>query len=226
MFGREYASDDIEPTLEQVGRKQLYDASRSPTDELRRLNKVLLQLFLRLVQFLCIPPAAAAAGGREATWSETAPHEKLLRDIEDVFVNMQYLINSMRPSQAAIDLKELLDKQTESRKALSLRLQDVISQAWKLVSDAANELSKPSVEMSPDCLATLETLPELPDSLQHHPRVAPPLQRAPSDVVNNAFDDLSDEDDPEAFISRPRPPQDQMLLRISQLVTNPNLGWD
>lgn len=215
MFGREYVSDDVEPTLEQVGRRRLYDPSQSTTDELRRLNKILLQLFLRLVQSLCTPPPQPP---------ETAPHEKLLRDIEDVFVNMQYLINSMRPSQAAIDLKVLLDKQTKSRKALSSRLRDVVSQAQKLVTDAANDLSKPSVQMSSACLATLDALPTTSDSPQDHLANSSHSQETSSAIADTFDDENSDIDDPDAFVSRVKPSQDQLLLQIAQIVSNPNLG--
>lgn len=215
MFGREYVSDDVEPTLEQVGRRRLYDPSQSPTNELRKLNKILLQLFLRLIQSLCTPPPQPPENG---------PHEKLLRDIEDVFVNMQYLINSMRPSQAAIDLKLLLDKQTKARKALSSRLRDVVSQAGKLVSDAASDLSKPSVQMSPACLAALDSLPAISNPSQSHLANSHHPQKASDSTANTFDDDISDEDDPDAFVSRPKPSPDQLLLQIAQIASNPNLG--
>lgn len=144
MFGAEYTTQDAPPSLEDAGRRRLYDASKPATEELGRLNAQLLDLFMRLVQSLCRAPV------------EQGADDTLVSHIEDVFVNMQYLINLMRPTQAAMDLKMLLDRQTESRKQMTLKLRESVTKSWDLVSEAAGALSRPVVQLPPS-LASFET---------------------------------------------------------------------
>jgi len=56
MFGTSYSTEEKLPSLEEAGRKVLYDAGKKRTEELKRLNKLLLQTFLSLVQTLCTEP--------------------------------------------------------------------------------------------------------------------------------------------------------------------------
>lgn len=147
MFGGEYSVEDNLPTLEEAGRKSLYDSSAPPCQELKRLNKQLLEQFLQLVSNLCepLPPDAPED-----------PHKDTIVAIEDIFVNMQHLINTMRPAQAAIDLKILLDRQTESRKHMVEQLKDSVNKAWELIGEAAGKLSEGSVDVSDEAKGTDE----------------------------------------------------------------------
>lgn len=214
MFGREYSSSDVEPTLEEAGRRQLYDPSESPTSELCKLNKRLLQLFLRLVQLLCSPPPQPP---------EPAPHEKVVQDIEDVFINMQYLINLMRPAQAAIDLKDLLDKQTNSRQAMSSKLRDSISKAWHLVSDAADDLLKPSVQLSPACIPSFEAEAFASTTSPNDAAKILGLDQLFNEETTAPNDNLFDDEEHEASLFRPKPTLDQILLQMEQLSSDPAL---
>lgn len=146
MFGRVYTTDDALPSLEESGRVRLYDADKRPCEELARLNKELLALFMKLVRSLCepLPPD-----------SPPQPHKEIIQAVEDTFVNMQHLINVMRPAQAAMDLKTLLDRQTATRKDMAEKLNDSVKRAWDLIGDAAEKLSQPSVQLSKESMAPL-----------------------------------------------------------------------
>lgn len=155
IFGREYRLDDDPATMAAANAArlrgpnvpkppQLFDSLKPPTVELRRLNTQLIELFLQLVDMLCTAPTVPADHG---------PHEALTKRIETVFTNMQQLINLMRPAQAAMDLKALLDRQTSTRKGMTVKLKEAHSKAWDLVSDAADNLSTPSVQLSDACVA-------------------------------------------------------------------------
>lgn len=139
MFGTLYTTNDRQPTLEESGRKRLYDTNAPPLAEVRRLNKELLQLFRKHVVALCQPLQPD---------SPPQPHQELVQAIEDSLVNMHYLINQMRPVQAAMDIKTLLDRQTAARKDMADKLKDSVKQAWDLIGEAAEKLAEPSVELS------------------------------------------------------------------------------
>lgn len=138
MFGREYTTDDTLPNLEASGRKRLYDVSEWPCTELLRLNKELLQQFMKVVGELCeTVPGEGAENG----------HGELIRYMEDIFVNMQHLINVMRPLQAAMDIRVLLEQQTRQRRDTGEGLQEAHRKAWELIKQAANRLDEGSMEV-------------------------------------------------------------------------------
>lgn len=197
MFGREYTSEDVTPSLEQVGRRVVYDPSKPPTAELRRLNAHLLQLFMRLVRSLCNAPPLQ---------TDTMPNDELVREIEDVFINMQYLVNQMRPTQAAMDVKALLDAQTAARKAMSKRLRDSMSKAWELVSEAAGDLSRPSAQLSEACMAPL--------SAGVDEKEEEGMQSC------KANDEAKREDTDVACIE---PPSEHMLADLARIMSDPSL---
>lgn len=139
MFGRLYTTEDVLPSLEEAGRKRVYDPSANPCTELHRMNKELLQLFMKLMDGLC-----SALSPEE----NEHPHQQLIQEIEDTFVNMQHVINVMRPTQAAMDLKVLLDKQTSVRKETTEKLNESVEKAWASIRDASEKLSEPAQELS------------------------------------------------------------------------------
>ena len=154
MFGREYTTDDTLPTLEASGRKRLYDPEVSPCRELSRLNKLLLSSFLDLVNRLCEPLPADSSDN---------PHLDVISNIEDIFVNMQHLINTMRPMQAASDIRSLLDRQTKQRKETTESLQEAHRKAWELIKQAARRLDEPSVNVNDsDVIMSTEPLNDPP----------------------------------------------------------------
>lgn len=142
MFGRVYTTEDELPSLTDSGRACLYDPDAPPCAELRRLNRALLALFSHLVRALCAPQP-----------TDQAP---LIQRIEDTFVNMQHLINIMRPIQAAMDLKTLLDRQSAARATMTDKLKTAVADARALVRDAAKKLGEPSAKLSEGAGGTVE----------------------------------------------------------------------
>lgn len=198
MFGRIYTTDDTLPSLEEAGRKRLYDPSAPPCQELRRMNKSLLQLFVKLVKALCepLPPDANAQ-----------PHQQIVQDIEDTFINMQYLINVMRPAQAAMDLKTILDRQTTARKDMTEKLKDSVRKAWDLVGDAAEKLSEPSLQLSEQAgvpVSVHSSTDNTKDTNMH-------------EASTKLFEEEEDDDDEE------EPSQAELLAQIAQITQDPAL---
>lgn len=126
MFGRVYAVSDRLPSLQEAGRVCLYDPSAPPPAELRRLSKILIALFSALVSNL--------------SGHATDP-ARLVARIEDVFVNMQHLLNTLRPGQACHDIRELLERQREQRSAASQALEDAHAVAMRSIQNASESLS-------------------------------------------------------------------------------------
>lgn len=126
MFGRVYTTTDKLPTLQESGRPILYSDEESPTSELLRLNNRLLSLFHILLATL------SSAG---------APHENVVARIEDVLINMQHLLNTLRPAQAARDLRALLDSQAATRLKTAAALREAAALAEAGIGDLAEVLS-------------------------------------------------------------------------------------
>lgn len=161
------------------------------------MNKSLLDLFMKLVNALCdpLPPETSVQ-----------PHQQIVQDIEDTFVNMQHLINVMRPAQAAMDLKTILDRQTMTRKEMTEKLKDSVRKAWDLIGDAAEKLSEPSVQLSEQATVPLDVRVNkhnVQDVAAHGPVTSP----------------IQDERDKEDH----QPSQAQQLLQITQIAQDPAL---
>lgn len=127
MFGRVYTTTDKLPTLQESGRPILYSEDEPPTAELLRLNDRLLSLFHILLVTL------SSAG---------APHENVVARIEDVLINMQHLLNTLRPAQAARDLRCLLDSQAAARLDTARTLGDTAKTAEESVGEVSEMLAK------------------------------------------------------------------------------------
>ncbi|PXF41730.1 Mediator of RNA polymerase II transcription subunit 7 [Gracilariopsis chorda] len=207
MFGRVYTTDDVLPTLEHAGRKRLYDPAGSPCSELRTLNNSLLELFLNLVDQLCDPLTHE---------SPSDPHKQIIDRIEDTFINMQHLINTMRPAQAAMDLKALLDNQTASRKQITDNLKDSVKTAWDLIADAADKLSQPSYQLSETATTYMQRL--------QNPNQQPPMEthHQPNKVHNGTASTLFDDLMP-ASPAPPKPPATELLQNITHIMNHPTL---
>lgn len=215
MFGREYKMDDTPPTLEQAKKRQMYDPDREPTEALRDLNTHLLDLFMKLVDTLCTAPTAPADQG---------PYETLITRIDEVFYNMQHLINMMRHPQATLDLKALIDNQTKTRKQMADKLNETYSRAWNLISDAASNLTRPSAQLSGSCATPMHIL-------------ANPVQALQSSAGNRSIDglggddedmdgdDINSDDDSDSFTSGGTPSQhsEQLLTQMAQIAAEPSL---
>jgi hypothetical protein len=132
MFGRVYATSDRLPSLQECGRARLYDDApgvRTST-ELRRLNTLVLGLFRDLLGALSTPAVTGAP----------PPHCALISRIEDVFINMHHLLNTLRPVQAARDLRMLVERQTQGRLAATRALLDSANAADDAIASASDAL--------------------------------------------------------------------------------------
>jgi MED7 protein len=125
MFGRVYATTDRLPTLSEANRVCLYDEALPPTAELRRLNARLLGLFYALLATLATP---------------SAPHAPVVARIEDVLINMHHLLNTLRPAQAAADLRGILAEQEAKRRKAAAALAEASKLAEEEISDVARLL--------------------------------------------------------------------------------------
>lgn len=137
MFGQTHTAVTPAPSLAATGRKQLYSSTAPPLSELRRLNAALLASFRALLETLCTPETPSDA------------HTAAVRDIEDALVNMQHLVNALRPRQAALLLAGLLSRQTAARRGMAHRLRDAVRRAWELVGAAAERLSERGLPAPP-----------------------------------------------------------------------------
>lgn len=158
------------------------------------MNKELLTLFMQLVKDLCqpLPPDAPEQ-----------PHSTLVQSIEDTFVNMQHLINVMRPAQAALDLKTILSRQTAARKEMTEKLNESVKRSWDLIGEAAGKLTEPSVELTE----------QTKEPLVGEANAANVQSNGKANDVENG---PGDEDDTPPRLS-------EVLAKISQVVQDPSL---
>lgn len=223
MFGRVYSTEDVQPTLEEAGRQQLFDSSKPPIAELRRLNNHLLHLFTQLINALCSAAALSAD-------QQTGPHDDLVRQIGDVFINMQYLINMLRPTQAAHDLRILLDRQTAARRTMAERLRAAVSKSWDLVADAADRLAEPPTDIPPDsvtaaamaraAISAPRPLSSTQTTTNLHTQTSPTDTAAVPAVGEN---DAVDDDDDDVNNMPPRPPPEHLAAQLAHIMADPSL---
>ncbi|CAM6090071.1 unnamed protein product [Calypogeia fissa] len=103
MFGSNYTTDDMLPSLEEQGLRQLYPKGPNVDykKELRSLNRELCLQFLELADVLVERPSQYA---------------RRVEDMGLILRNMHHLLNSLRPHQARATLIHMLDSQIERRK--------------------------------------------------------------------------------------------------------------
>lgn len=126
LFGTVYSVSDAAPTLSSAGRPELFNSTESPCTALRALNRRLLALFVALLKSL--------------TDMESNDSERIVSAIEHVFVNMQYVINLLRPAQARRDIVALLQKQARDRTNAAKQLRSAAVAARNSARDALKEL--------------------------------------------------------------------------------------
>ncbi|CAK9322931.1 unnamed protein product [Citrullus colocynthis] len=102
-FGSNYTTDDVLPSLEEQGVRQLYP--RGPNidfkKELRSLNRELQLHILELADILVERPSQYA---------------RRVEEISLIFKNLHHLLNSLRPHQARATLIHILELQIERRR--------------------------------------------------------------------------------------------------------------
>uniref|UniRef100_A0A0D6R5P2 Mediator of RNA polymerase II transcription subunit 7 n=1 Tax=Araucaria cunninghamii TaxID=56994 RepID=A0A0D6R5P2_ARACU len=103
LYGVTYTTDDILPSLEEQGVRQLYPKGSNIDykKELRALNRELLLQILELADVLVERPSQYA---------------RRVEDIGLIFKNLYHLLNSLRPHQARSILIHILERQIQRRK--------------------------------------------------------------------------------------------------------------
>ncbi|KAI8558807.1 hypothetical protein RHMOL_Rhmol04G0125300 [Rhododendron molle] len=103
LFGANYTTDDVLPSLEEQGVRQLYPTGPNIDfkNELRSLNRDLQLHILELADVLVERPSQYA---------------RRVEDISLIFKNLHHLLNSLRPHQGRATLIHLLESQIQRRK--------------------------------------------------------------------------------------------------------------
>ncbi|KAJ7527984.1 hypothetical protein O6H91_16G079500 [Diphasiastrum complanatum] len=103
MFGSTYTTDDLLPSLEDQGLRQLYPKGPNIDykKELKALNRELLLQVLELIDVLVERPSQYA---------------RRVEDVALIFRNLHHLLNSLRPHQARATLIHILEMQIQRRK--------------------------------------------------------------------------------------------------------------
>eukprot|EP01117_Protostelium_nocturnum_P013300 TRINITY_DN494_c0_g1_i3.p2 TRINITY_DN494_c0_g1~~TRINITY_DN494_c0_g1_i3.p2 ORF type:complete len:130 (-),score=26.66 TRINITY_DN494_c0_g1_i3:1063-1452(-) len=128
MFGKTFTTQDVLPTLEEGGRKQLYPKENfSHIEELKKLNRSLNMKYIELLTFLIENPEQ---------------YQSKVEDIELILINMHHLLNSYRPHQARQTLITLLENQIQNRKDQIKSNNQGIQQVTKMFEDCVNILEK------------------------------------------------------------------------------------
>ncbi|KAK3446883.1 hypothetical protein EUGRSUZ_A02508 [Eucalyptus grandis] len=102
-FGGTYTTDDVLPSLEEQGVRQLYPKGPNIDfkKELRSLNRELQLHLLELADVLVERPSQYA---------------RRVEEISLIFKNLHHLLNSLRPHQARATLIHILELQIQQRK--------------------------------------------------------------------------------------------------------------
>ncbi|XP_010276345.1 PREDICTED: mediator of RNA polymerase II transcription subunit 7a-like isoform X2 [Nelumbo nucifera] len=103
LYGGTYTTDDVLPSLEEQGVRQLYPKGPNIDfkKELRSLNRELQLHILELADVLVERPSQYA---------------RRVEDISLIFKNLHHLLNSLRPHQARATLIHILELQIQRRK--------------------------------------------------------------------------------------------------------------
>ena len=139
MFGRVYSVHDEPPSLSAAGRTQLYSPSTPPCTALRQLNARLLSLFTTLLRTLVDSTSASEASSDVAA---------LTAAVEETFINMHHVINTLRPAQARRDIAALLHRQTAARIAAAAEITAACTETRQRIATARTELSRPYAPVS------------------------------------------------------------------------------
>ncbi|KAK1293315.1 Mediator of RNA polymerase II transcription subunit 7a [Acorus calamus] len=127
LYGATYTTDDVLPSLEDQGVRQLYPKGPNIDfkKELRSLNRELQLHILELADVLVERPSQYA---------------RRVEDVSLIFKNLHHLLNSLRPHQARATLIHILELQIQRRKQA---VEDI-----KRRREVAQRLLKESLQIS------------------------------------------------------------------------------
>ncbi|KAF5783687.1 putative transcription regulator MED7 family [Helianthus annuus] len=127
LYGSSYTTDDILPSLEDQGVRQLYPKGPNLDfkKELRSLNRELQLHILELADVLIARPSQYA---------------RRVEDISLIFKNLHHLLNSLRPHQARATLIHILELQIQRRKQAVDDIKRRREEAQRLIKEAVGTL--------------------------------------------------------------------------------------
>ncbi|GFZ03686.1 mediator complex, subunit Med7 [Actinidia rufa] len=127
LFGSSYTTDDVLPSLEEQGVRQLYPKGPNIDfkNELRSLNRELQLHILELTDVLIERPSQYA---------------RRVEEISLIFKNLHHLLNSLRPHQARATLIHILELQIQRRKQAVEDIKRRREEAQKLLKEALGTL--------------------------------------------------------------------------------------
>ena len=146
------------PALEALGRPKLYDDGPGVDYrvEVKKLNQMLVASYRSLLGHLGEQSSAglaggaassaassfvssAGAGGAGGAGGEGTTTQERVAHIEDIFVNIHYILNQQRPHLALLAIKERLESQVESRELATAAIRAATAKAKQVLAEAAKE---------------------------------------------------------------------------------------
>ncbi|EOY09624.1 PREDICTED: mediator of RNA polymerase II transcription subunit 7a isoform X3 [Theobroma cacao] len=126
-FGGSYTTDDLLPSLEEQGVRQLYPKGPNVDfkKELRSLNRELQLHILELADVLVERPSQYA---------------RRVEEISLIFKNLHHLLNSLRPHQARATLIHILELQIQRRKQALEDIKSRREEAQRLLKESLGTL--------------------------------------------------------------------------------------
>ena len=123
LFGRRWPLPEATPTLDELGIPRLFpDPIGNRRDALQTLLQTLLQTYFELTNDLLRPMQPydvfeqAPAGTPGGYWVPSSRIQDRVKHMETTVINVQYLLNQLRPHQARETLEMLLRRQIEQRR--------------------------------------------------------------------------------------------------------------
>lgn len=131
MFGSTYTTNDLLPSLEEQGLRQLYPKGSNVDykKELKSLNRELTFQMLELADVLVERPSQYA---------------RRVEDMSLILRNMHHVLNSIRPHQARATLIHILEMQIQRRKQAVEDIRRRREEARALLKDSLSFLESQS----------------------------------------------------------------------------------
>jgi mediator of RNA polymerase II transcription subunit 7 len=126
-FGAEHSTEFVEPPF---GQSMMYRRDGPGVDlreELKSLNKELLERFIALTNDVIENPSA---------------YERRVEEITLLFNNMHHLLNAIRPSQAYATLEHVLIEQLKQKRERLQAVRDAAAAAESALEKTPGELAK------------------------------------------------------------------------------------
>ena len=124
-FGAEHSTTFVEPPFEQSLMYRREGAGVDLRDELKSLNKELLERFIALTNDLTETPSV---------------YERLVEEITLLLNNMHHLLNTIRPSQAYSTLEHVLTEQLAQKRERLQAVKDAKTKASGVLRKVPKEL--------------------------------------------------------------------------------------